>query len=361
MTGVSAPLDIYAGPRALRLLREHGFHPLMFDYFIGASGGPKWFVLTGLDRVMFPEYFSNRGGQMQIIGSSAGAFRAVCAVQRDPLAAINRLATHYANTVYSDKPTSQEITQKAKTLLGDMLGEHGQEDVLVNPRFKAHIIAARCKGLVSGQGKLSQLSGLALSAAANALHRKHLQRSFTRTIFSAPDSSLEVYDPYELKTERAELGFNNIKDALLASGSIPMVLDGVTNIVGAKPGVYRDGGIIDYHFDLAFGPHKGLVLYPHFYPRPVTGWFDKALKKRLVHASSYDNVVMIVPSASFVENLPYQKIPDRKDFETMRPQQRIPYWETVISESDRLGEYFMQQVENDTIMDDVKPLPFRCF
>ncbi len=358
---MSAPLNIYAGPRAMRMLKKYGFHPLIFDYFIGASGGPKWFVLTGLDRVLFPQYFDNRGGQIQVIGSSAGAFRAACVVQRDPLAAINRLAKNYANTVYSAKPTSQEITQKAKALLKDMLGEHGQEDVLVNPRFKAHIITARCRGLVSGRGKLSQLSGLALSAAANALHRRHLQRSFVRTIFSAPESKLLVSDPYAIETDRVELGYNNIKDSLLASGSIPMVLDGVSDIVGAPRGVYRDGGIIDYHFDLAFGPHKGLVLYPHFYPRPVTGWFDKALKKRLVHSSSYDSVVMIVPSASFVEKLPYQKIPDRKDFETMSPAQRIPYWETVISESDRLGDFFMEQTEQDTIMDHVAPLPFECF
>ncbi|WP_218353609.1 patatin-like phospholipase family protein [Alteromonas lipotrueiana] len=345
----------------MKTLHRYGFHPLLFNYFIGASGGPKWFVLAGLDRVLFPEYFQPRGGQIQIIGSSAGAFRAACMIQRDPLAAINRLAKSYSNTVYSAKPSSYEITAKAKSLLAYMLGDTGLDDVLTNERFKAHIITARCEGLVGRRGKLSQLTGLAMSAAGNRLARKNLQRAFTRVVFSAPHSRLDIHDPYKLKTEHAMLGYTNISDVLLASGSIPLVLNGVDNIVAAPPGVYRDGGIIDYHFDLAFGPHQGLTLYPHFYPRPVTGWFDKNLKKRLVHAQSYDNVVMLVPSASFVESLPYGKIPDRDDFKNLDAKTRIAYWETVLSETDRLGEYFMQITEDGSIMDKIKPLPFACY
>lgn len=358
---MTAPLNIYAGPAAMDTLQQDGFQPALFDYFLGASGGPKWFVLTGLDRVVFPEFFARREGQMQIIGSSAGAFRAACVAQQDPLAAINRLASAYANTVYSAKPTAGEITHKARELLGYMLGEQGAEHIVANPAHKVHLITARCHGLTAARGKLGQLTGLATSAAANRLSRKYLGRSFTRTVFGAPGGNLAITDPYGLHTEHVDLTADNVHDALLASGSIPLVLEGVANIAGAPAGVYRDGGIIDYHFDLQFGPHQGLILYPHFYPRPVTGWFDKNNQRRLVHQGSYDNVVMLVPSASFVEKLPFGKIPDRKDFETMAPQQRIPYWEQVISESDRLGEYFMQQVASGAIMDELQPLPFDCF
>ena len=358
---MGAPLEIFAGPKALESLHHYGFDPLLFNYFLGASGGPKWFVLAGLDRVLFPEFFKPRGGQIQVIGSSAGAFRAACMVQSDPLAAINRLAESYSHTVYSAKPSAYEITAKAKTLLSYMLGDHGLHDILSNERFKAHIITARCQGLVSRSGKLSQLAGLAMSAASNRKDRKNLQKAFTRVVFSAPNSHLDIHDPYDLKTERADLGYTNIRDVLLASGSIPLVLNGVSNIVAAPPGVYRDGGIIDYHFDLSFGPKPGLTLYPHFYPRPVTGWFDKNLKDRLVHAQSYDNVVMLVPSASFVESLPYGKIPDRDDFKNLDADTRIAYWETVLSETDRLGEYFMKIVEDGSIMDKIQPLPFACY
>ncbi|MDO6476128.1 patatin-like phospholipase family protein [Alteromonas sp. 1_MG-2023] len=355
---MTAPLNIYAGPGALATLKEHGFYPLLFNYFLGASGGPKWFVLAGLDRVLFPEWFDERGGQVQVIGSSAGAFRAACAVQRDPLAAINRLAHHYSHTVYSAKPSANEITVKARELISHVLGEEGIDDILLNHRFKAHIFAVRCHRAMASRGRITQFHGLAMSAAANAVSRRGLNRFYTRHIFSAPDSDFTVHDPYNLNTERTELSIVNTRDALLASGSIPLVLEGVEKIVDAPEGVYRDGGITDYHFDLSFGPREGLVLYPHFYDKPVPGWFDKGLKRRVPHRSSYDNVVMLVPSAEFVSSLPYGKIPDRKDFDALDPQTRIKYWQTVLSETDRLGEYFMDITANGKIMDEIKPLPF---
>ena len=36
----------------------------------------------------------------------------------------------------------------------------------------------------------------------------------------------------------------------MASGSIPIVMKRVRNISCAPKGIYRDGGLIDYHFDL---------------------------------------------------------------------------------------------------------------
>ncbi len=357
---MSAPLDIYAGPSAMAVLKKHGFHPLLFNYFLGASGGPKWFALTGLDRVIFPEWFQRRGGQVQVIGSSAGAFRAACFVQDDPLSAINKLADFYANTVYPNKPNAFDVSKSAKKIINHMLGRNGIMNVLTNERFKLHVFVAKSHGMMESHGRLAQLGGLTMTASANAINRRYLQQQFTRYIFSAPNSKLDINDPYDLRTERIELGYNNVKDALLASGSIPMVMRGVEHIVDAPDGVYRDGGIIDYHFDLSFGPEAGLVLYPHFYSRPITGWFDKGLKNRLPHASSYANTVMLVPSADFINSLPMRKIPDRKDFQKMDDKTRINYWEKVIQESDRLGEYFMKITQDQSIMDVIKPLPFEC-
>ena len=36
------------------------FKPEQFKLMLGASGGPKWFVLFGLDRYLFGNFFSNR-------------------------------------------------------------------------------------------------------------------------------------------------------------------------------------------------------------------------------------------------------------------------------------------------------------
>ena len=351
-------LDIYAGKNALTRIKKEGFSSDLFDYMLGASGGPKWFVLAGLDRYIFPEFFAGRTRPLNIIGSSAGAFRFACFAQNDPLSAINRLADFYSQTVYSNKPTAKEITEKGAALLSYVLGENGCDEIINNPIIKAHFIVAKCKGLTQFEAKPIQITGLIASASANALKRKWLDKFYQRYLFSSPTSNLKVNDPNNMASYFVPLTIKNLPQALMASGSIPIVIEGVKNIADAPKGMYRDGGIIDYHFDLTFGPQEGLVLYPHFYSKPIPGWFDKSLKKRLPHASSYDNVVMLVPSDEFVASLPYGKIPDRKDFETMPAEQRIEYWKTVISQSDSLGQAFKNMYDNQQIIDHIKPIEF---
>lgn len=352
-------LDIYAGPKALQRIVNDGFSPSLFDTILGASGGPKWFVLAGLDRVIIPEFFASTSHPLNVIGSSAGAFRAACMAQNDPKAAINRLAHHYANTVYNDKPSPFDITQSVYSIMDKLMGTSGVAEILSNKRVKAHFIVARAKGLTRYEHKALQIPGLLMSAGLNAISRKSLQHFYDRVVFST--DHLGIACPYGLASETVMLNADNLIPALTASGSIPAIMEGVTDIPGAAPGMYRDGGIIDYHFDLAFPaqePNDALTLYPHFYAQPIPGWFDKSLKRRTPHAKNYDNVVMLVPSAEFVANLPYAKIPDRTDFATMEAEQRIAYWTRVIAETDRLGDEFLRKVDDDNIASYIKPFVF---
>jgi len=87
----------------------------------------------------------------------------------------------------------------------------------------------------------------------------------------------------------------NLKKALLSSGSIPWVMDGVENIESAV-GNFRDGGMVDYHLNLDFLPKSdGLVLYPHFYSHVIPGWFDKGSSRR-PSENDMSNVILISPS-----------------------------------------------------------------
>ncbi|MBN7819832.1 patatin-like phospholipase family protein [Bowmanella yangjiangensis] len=351
-------LELYAGPAAYRQIQDEGLHADLFDYMLGASGGPKWFVLAGLDRVIFPQLFAGRDRPIQAIGSSAGAFRFACFAQNDSLAAINRLAERYSHTVYSTKPDAREISLKGRELLDYVLGESGISEILTNPIVKAHFIVARCRGWLARESKPLQMSGLLASAGANLIRRRWLSGFYQRYSFGAPGSELHIQDPMGMASYQVPLSHANLKAALMASGSIPLILEGVQDIPGAPPGMYRDGGIIDYHFDLSFGPMPGLVLYPHFNRRAVPGWFDKSLSYRRPAHSSYDKVLMVVPSAEFIASLPFGKIPDRKDFEQMPAEQRIPYWQKVLSESDRLGEAFSQLLGKRDIASQIRPIGF---
>ena len=337
-------IDIVAGKNAAKIINEQGFKPELFTSFLGASGGPKWFTLFGLDKYIFGEFFKNRTQPLNLIGSSAGAFRSACFAQNDPVAAIERLATSYSQTRYSsNKPTPAEITIKARALLEDVFGDNGVTEIINNPVFKAHFIVAKSNGFIASENKLIQLLGLSKSYMLNRVNRKLLGSQYERFIFGAPNSNLSITDSYNFKTQNIALNQTNLKDALLASGSIPLVMQGIKNIAGSPQGMYRDGGIIDYHFDVKIN-NPGLILYPHFNSDPKAGWFDKNLKRK-VAPQNYDNVVMITPSKKFVAGLPYGKIPDRNDFTDLDADTRIKYWNTVFSETEKLAEAFDKDLE----------------
>jgi len=44
----------------------------------------------------------------------------------------------------------------------------------------------------------------------------------------------------------------NTEDALIASGTIPLVCSPVRDIAGAPPGNYWDGALVDYHLLLPY-------------------------------------------------------------------------------------------------------------
>ncbi|MEL0068917.1 MAG: patatin-like phospholipase family protein [Gammaproteobacteria bacterium] len=300
-----------------------------------------------LDKYIFGEFFKHRSTPMDIMGSSAGAFRTACFCQSDPVAAVDRLAKNYSETVYSDEVDRYEITEKALELLDAFLAESGITEIINNPRFKAHFLVAKCSGFVASEHKMIQGLGLAKSYLNNRLSRRNLTKQYERYIYQTDGSNLVFDDPDNIPTQQISLTEDNLRDALLASGSIPMVMAGIKDIAGSPEGLYRDGGIIDYHFDLKFKT-DGLVLYPHFNSHPKAGWFDKKLK-RPVRAANYDNVVLLCPSEKFIANLPYQKIPDRTDFSTMDANQRMTYWKQVLAETQRLADDFAQIIETQDL------------
>lgn len=338
-------LDIYAGKLALEKIQQEGFKQELFTSFLGASGGPKWFCLFDLDKYIFGEFLKNRQKELNLIGSSAGAFRSACFAQNDPVAAITRLAESYSETTYSAKPTPAEITLKARELLDYVLGDDGVNEIINNSIFKAHFLANKTNGFVSSEHKLVQLLGLVKSVGSNRLNRKLIRNQYERFVFRSPSSSLKIHDYCDFKTQYVDLSISNLKDSLLASGSIPMVMQGIKDISGAPKGIYRDGGIIDYHFDFQLENNDGLILYPHFNSNPKAGWFDKNLKRK-VKPENYSNIVMLVPSRKFVDSLPFSKIPDRTDFTEMDASQRIKYWKVVLSETKRLSDCFNEFLTN---------------
>lgn len=348
-------LSIFAGSLARKRLLAEGLNADQFRVMLAASGGPKWFVLYGLDRYLFGEFFANRERELITLGSSAGAWRMCCLATANPVAAIDKLARRYSEEEYSTQPSSDEVTAKAQQMLREMLGEGGIQEIVENKIFRTHIITDRARGLGSSKLKSLQLLTLIKSAFLNVLSRKSLSLFYERNIFSNMGQMSPWLNASDLATKNIVLSEENLIDAMMASGAIPFVLNGVRNIAGAQPGLYWDGGITDYHFDFPFHAGDDLVLYPHFSSSIIPGWFDKKLPWRGVNTKNFENVVLLTPSREFVASLPHGRIPDRTDFKNFNYSERVSYWRTVLDKSKRIADDFSALVNTGAGIENIEP------
>lgn len=347
---MSSPLIIKAGPTALLHLQQYGLRSDDIDLLVGASGGPKWFSLFGLDQYLTGEFFKGRQRPLELLGSSAGAWRFSCYAQADPVAASQRFCDAYRTLCYAKDASIAEITATSATVMDAVFPTTAHlQQVIDNNIFRLNFVVAKSRKLNSGQSKAAQLGALTLTAAANLVSRKSLGLFYQRYLFqhpaaispqmntANPDTDPAFAQIKDLPTQRISLSVDNLKPALLASGAIPLVIEPVRHIPGAGDGHFVDGGITDYHFDWRFS-QSGLVLYPHFYPHLTPGWFDKSLRWRRASPHKLQNVVLLCPSEQWVKSLPFGKIPDRTDFSTLDDQQRIAYWQEVTERSFELAE-----------------------
>jgi len=329
-------LQLFAGPAAYPRIKQDGLLPQDVKMLVGASGGPKWFCLFGLDQYLLSTFFKHRQAPLELLGSSAGAWRFACFAQSDGAGASRRFCEAYRQLCYPLDAPIAEVTAISKTVLDAVFPTPAHiSQVVSNTQMRLNFIVAQKLGRPFASSRIGQLGQITTAAAANLLHRPWLGRFYQRLLFSQKHSSLQV--PPDLPTQRQVLTAANLQAALLASGSIPLVLDPVTEIAGMQPGQYIDGGLTDYHFAWPFQT-DGLVLFPHFYPYASPGWFDKALPWRRARPQQFSQVAMLCPTPQWVASLPYGKIPDRTDFGKLPDASRIAYWQEVTERSFELAE-----------------------
>jgi hypothetical protein len=197
------------------------------------------------------------------------------------------------------------------------------------------------------------LLGLAVAATANAISRRSLGLFFERVVFHSTAAPEFAFGDFPTRNVRLDAG--NLRAAMLASGSIPMVMAAIEDVPGAPRGLYRDGGITDYHFAMDFDAPPGLVLYPHFFDRIVPGWFDKALTWRNARGHLLERTVFLAPSREFVATLPGAKVPDRDDFVTHPTAERQRRWKDALVACRRLGEEFEELLEGNRLAEVARP------
>ncbi len=333
-------VDIRAGPRARAHIRDRGVAPADIACVPAAAGGPKGLALLPLDRLLHAEWYA-RAPHIHFVGASIGAWRSAALAGPEPLAAIDRLEHAYVRgQTYRARPSPAEVGAVIRDVVRGMLDGH---PFVARPGVGLDVLTTHARGTLAGG---ASRRAFARAALANTVSRVRLAARMERVAFHAGARSAldEPFDAFGWT--RVALDARNAEDALVASGSIPIVCAPVRDIAGAPPGDYWDGGLIDYHLLLPYTRLPGLVLYPHFVPRVTPGWFDKHLPWRR-HRRAHpwlDNVVVIAPSAAFIATLPNARLPERKDFYRYGADHagRVRAWERAIGECGRFAEAAMQ-------------------
>ena len=342
--------ELRAGPGALQHIRSRGLARGDICCIPAAAGGPKGLALLPLDRLLVSDWLPP-AAPVELVGASVGAWRMAALAQADPLAALDRVQYAYVHDqCYSARPTPIEVSAACRRIAHAARGEGALQ---WRPGVTLSIVTARARGPL--QGRESKLA-FGRAVLSNALSRNRLAGYLERVVFhaGAPAHLLdgEPFDAFGLVD--VALDETNAEDALLASGTIPLLAAPVRDIPGAPRGNYWDGALVDYHLLLPYPrlAREGggrIVLYPHFNDYVTPGWLDKHLPwRRSVRNHPWlDDVLLVAPSRQFLATLPNGKLPDRQDFYRYGPDHaaRIRAWETAIGECGRFAEAVLRWME----------------
>ena len=339
----SSPWIVQAGPTAFRQLRERGWQWDDFQVMLAASGGPRWLILSALDRKLAP-FLQQRQEVLHLLGSSSGAYRFSAYVQPNPEQAVSALEQAYIEADWSPARPLPLIRQSAVAILRSYLRGRPMD----HPGLRLHIVASLCRGWLAREHRLPQSLGLIGAAVLAALGRNHLKYLVRRVIFSDPRDPLPSRLD-DMTSLRARLDESNLFEAILASGAIPLFIPGENYVAQAPQGCLRDGGLVDYHFDRLHFQSEGLILYPHFASGLLPGWLERFGPRRNIPAAVLDRMVLLSPSPEFVATVPGGRIPDRSDASHLGQRERRRMW----WEAARRGRDLAEAFEENQLLQDL--------
>ncbi|PKN38868.1 MAG: hypothetical protein CVU52_10525 [Deltaproteobacteria bacterium HGW-Deltaproteobacteria-10] len=352
-------IRIKAGKNIYQIIKDGGFNFDSVSTYFGPAVGPRWLIASGFDLTLLKGGFLGRSKPAQLVGASAGAFRFAAWLQPQAIESYQKLLEAYINVTYKKQDTPSTSLGEITNIVNVYLEDDALPFALANKKYRLVIITARARGLVAYKNTGLQKLGLAACFVFNYFNRENIYKFAERVVFYNASKPPAFCLRSRFRGTYVQLNEVNFKYAVLASGAIPLVIEGVRDIYGAPRGVYRDGGLIDYHLTHQFAAKENeIVLFFHHQERIIPGWLDKNITRRVPEPYKLNNVLMVFPAQSFIESLPDGKVPDRTDLLTFINDQetRIKNWRKAVELSAPLGEEFLELVESGKIKDIVEKI-----
>ena len=343
---------IKAGKRAYEIIQDGGFHLDRVTTYFGPATGPRWLIASGFDLTLLTKGLLGRARATHLVGSSAGALRFAAWLQPEPEKSYRQLLESYITTSYMRDATPATVLDSLMGIMNSYIEDDAIPFALASKKYRLAVITVRARNLVASELPWVQRLGLGMAFLLNAIKRSYIHYFAERVVFYNGPKPPAFCLRQGFRGRFIPLTEINFKYAIAASTAIPLVVAGVRNIYGAPMGMYRDGGLVDYHLTHNYAAsNDDIVLFFNHQERIIPGWLDKKLPYRLPCKDDLDNVLMIHPSPGFVAQLPGGKVPDRDDFATFvdDPATRIKNWWNAVEYARPLGEEFMELVESKKI------------
>ena len=170
----------------------------------------------------------------------------------------------------------------------EFIGGH-EDEILNHPHHRLHLLTVRGMRApgCAGAPRAPKCAASPPPSLLNLASRDRLAHMLERVVIGdARDSAPWLRESFDaFTTHFATLDAGNLAAALLASGTLPLIMQPVRGIAGAPRGHVlgrRHHRLPPGAAVLAAGAagRTTLVLYPHFTEHIVPGWLDKALPWR---------------------------------------------------------------------------------
>jgi hypothetical protein len=321
------------GEKARLALTRTQSDPETFTLLLAASGGPRWLGLVGADRAL-RKYLTQRRSAIPTLGASSGAWRLAAWASDQSGETYEDLIQEYIEQRFEGRPTPEEVSAVCRDYLARIFTPCRIRSALNHPKFQLNFTTALMPR--AAPTKLNTMASLAVACFLNALDRRLLGWSYRRAVFSSlphPTGSPLARSWDAIPSLSVPLSSQNFLAGILATGSIPTVLSGESNIAGSARGHHYDGGLVDYHFEVE---SHGPVLYPHFSADPVPGWLDRFPPYRKISREARSQLCIVMPSDEMLARYPTGSYPSRHHFKNFSNDERIRKWRTVVKENQLL-------------------------
>ncbi|MDR2861935.1 MAG: HAD family hydrolase [Syntrophobacterales bacterium] len=352
-------LIVKAGKNALAMIRDEGFNWNRVTTYYGPASGPRWLIASGFDLTMMQENCLGKDHPVLLAGASSGAWRFAPWLFPEAMKSFLTLRQSYIETNYEKDISPQGVRETLKKVIDHYIEDDAIPFALKNKQYRLAVITARSRNIMASETPILLKMGFGLCFLNNAVCAAAIHSYFERIVFYSGPKPPPFCLKNTFRGRYIPLQADNLKHAILASGAIPLVVGGVRNIFGAPKGIYRDGGMVDYHINEPFtdNPQEITLFFTHQGHSQPT-WMDKVWKHRQSPSSFMDNVLMVYPTQTFISNLPDGKVPDRNDFISYAGQQstRIRKWWEAVEKSKHLGEEFLELAASGRIRKFAYPL-----